>query len=96
MESKDSFLKAKTDADITAAEDAESAGVVATSQKACQKPLDRGSCPRKRARYFYNAEKSRCENVGACPLDGDVNNFATKEECIAKCQPDLDTPFVKV
>ena len=82
--------------DIIDAEEAKSVGAVAVSQNVCQKPLERGSCPRKRARYFYNAEKSRCENFGACPVDGDFNNFATKEECIAKCQPDLDTPFVKV
>ena len=73
-------------------EDAESA----VSRNVCQKPLDRGSCSSKRVRYFYNPVKSRCENFGACPVEGDVNNFATKEECIAKCQPDLDTPFVKV
>ena len=67
---------------------------IAVSQNVCQKPLERGSCARKRARYFYNAEKSRCENFGACPIDGDVNNFATKEECVAKCQS--DSPFVQV
>lgn len=67
---------------------------IAVSQNVCQKPLERGSCARKRARYFYNAEKSRCENFGACPVDGDVNNFATKEECVAKCQS--DSPFVQV
>ena len=68
-------------------------------------PPERGSCDAKRARYFYNAERSRCENFGACPVEGEVNNFATRDECLVRCQFSLknggviaagDTPLVRV
>ena len=85
----------ETLADCAAACEVDGAAMRAV-RDVCQSPPERGSCDAKRARYFYNAERSRCENFGACPVDGDVNNFATKEECIAKCQPDLESPFVQV
>ena len=71
----------------------------------CQMPAERGECDRKRGRYFYNAEKSRCENFGACPVEGDVNNFATKDDCLVRCQFSLknggviassDSPLIQV
>ena len=73
----------------------------------CQLPAERGECDQKRGRYFYNAAESRCENFGACAVEGgDVNNFATKDECLVRCQFSLKnggvivatagTPLVRV
>ena len=71
--------------DCMAACDADGAAM-RSFRDVCQKPAERGDCERKRARYFYNTEKSRCENFGACPVESDVNNFATKDDCLVRCQ----------
>ena len=94
----------ETLADCAAACEVDGAAMRAV-RDVCQSPPERGSCDAKRARYFYNAERFRCENFGACPVEGEVNNFATRDECLVRCQFSLknggviassDSPLIQV
>ncbi|XP_069816739.1 trypsin inhibitor-like [Dendropsophus ebraccatus] len=54
----------------------------------CQFPEDKGPCEAFMPRYFYDAERKKCNRFiyGGC--QGNDNNFKTLEECEQACLED--------
>ncbi|CAJ0607653.1 unnamed protein product [Cylicocyclus nassatus] len=57
------------------------------TEDVCQQDIDRGACTLNMERYAYDKNKKQCLafTYGGCK--GNENNFATMEECTAKCVP---------
>ncbi|XP_076348776.1 uncharacterized protein LOC143246253 isoform X2 [Tachypleus tridentatus] len=58
---------------------------ISTSTNLCNLPSDSGPCKANLRHYYYNSDKSECEEFiyGGC--QGNENNFRTNEECEESC-----------
>ncbi|KHJ44672.1 Kunitz/Bovine pancreatic trypsin inhibitor domain protein [Trichuris suis] len=52
---------------------------------ACKQPKDPGPCMALGYRWYYNEATDDCEMFAYGGCQGNENNFATEEECRAKC-----------
>lgn len=54
----------------------------------CAKPREQDTCEDTLTRYFFNSRSGRCENFDGCDTttDEESNNFASRDECLVRCQ----------
>ncbi len=56
----------------------------------CLKPKESGECRASKRRFYYNKESGRCEMFVGCDAmpgaEEESNNFATRDECLLRCQ----------
>ncbi|VDL96851.1 unnamed protein product [Schistocephalus solidus] len=51
----------------------------------CNLTLDAGPCAAYVTRYGFNPQTKRCESFTYGGCEGNMNNFETEEECMARC-----------
>lgn len=56
------------------------------SHSVCKLPLEEGSCNEKIPRYFFNVTSGFCDVFTYTGCDGNENNFASHEDCLAECE----------
>ncbi|XP_077561741.1 papilin-like isoform X11 [Haemaphysalis longicornis] len=56
------------------------------SHGVCKLPLKQGSCNGKIPRYFFNITSGFCDVFTYTGCDGNENNFASHEDCMAECE----------
>ncbi|CAI2352529.1 unnamed protein product [Caenorhabditis sp. 36 PRJEB53466] len=58
----------------------------------CLHPRDSGNCRGQFVRWFFDAEKKNCDVFTYTGCQGNGNNFASREECLAICHKPEPTP----
>jgi len=59
----------------------------------CEKLRERGNCTNKQERFFFDSPAARCVRFGACPVEGEENNFETRAECQKVCLGVVKAPL---
>ncbi|XP_077561694.1 papilin-like isoform X2 [Haemaphysalis longicornis] len=62
------------------------------SHGVCKLPLKQGSCNGKIPRYFFNITSGFCDVFTYTGCDGNENNFASHEDCMAECEDPCRLP----
>ncbi len=52
----------------------------------CNEVKKKGMCKGQFRRYYYNSEKSKCQEFYYSGCYGNKNNFKTLEECVSLCE----------
>ncbi|XP_037560598.1 papilin-like isoform X1 [Dermacentor silvarum] len=63
------------------------------SHGVCKLPLMEGSCHEKIPRYFFNVTSGFCDVFTYTGCDGNENNFASHEDCLAECEDPCRLPM---
>uniref|UniRef100_A0A224YCP3 Pancreatic trypsin inhibitor n=1 Tax=Rhipicephalus zambeziensis TaxID=60191 RepID=A0A224YCP3_9ACAR len=63
------------------------------SHGVCKLPLQEGNCNAKIPRYFFNVTAGFCDVFTYTGCNGNENNFASHEECLAECEDPCRLPM---
>ncbi|XP_049516727.1 papilin-like isoform X4 [Dermacentor silvarum] len=66
---------------------------LASEMGVCKLPLMEGSCHEKIPRYFFNVTSGFCDVFTYTGCDGNENNFASHEDCLAECEDPCRLPM---